>query len=433
MTFVEKEGQKCRRARGLSRVGFGRRLGASIADGVAVFAGFAGAAVDFVHRVPADRRVTAEAAVVGADIVAALDEGALRFVGHAVFHLHRAAVAHCFAGGFGGALVLPVRGVAGFLEVHAEVDLVYEHLDMARRWHAAAHEAEGFPGPAVLQDETGDDGLKRAFAGRVEIGLAGFEGAPLAAVLKREAEAGRNDAAAHAAVVGLDEGDPVARGVGGAEVERVAGAEGRRAGVVGLRGASPDEFAALGGGGFREEAREGDFGERGGGVEFRAVFEGEWLGFDERVQGVGGIVGPRREIEALEDREQLEGGEAPAVGRKLVDGAAALVHGNGIDPRGGVLFETRRAADAAVGVQEGVDFYRDLAAGEGVAAVPADQAECPGERGVLENLAFGGCVAAGDEGVEEGAGELVEPGVADADGPAVGDVVRDGKALLGVA
>lgn len=352
-------------------------MGASIADGVAVFAGFAGAAVDLVHRVPANRRVTAEAAVGGADIVAALDEGALRFVGHAVFHLHRAAVAHCFAGGFGGALVLPVRGVAGFLEVHAEVDLVYEHLDMARRWHAAAHEAEGFPEPAVLQDETGDDGLKRAFAGRVEIGLAGFEGAPLAAVLKREAEAGRNDAAAHAAVVGLDEGDPVARGVGGAEVERVAGAEGRRAGVVGLRGASPDEFAAL------------------GGVEFRAVFEGEWLGFDERVQGVGGIVGPRREIEALEDREQLEGGEAPAVGRKLVDGAAALVHGNGIDPRGGVLFETRRAADAAVGVQEGVDFYCDLAAGEGVAAVPADQAECPGERGVLENLASGRCVAAG--------------------------------------
>ena len=240
-------------------MGFGRRLGASIADGVAVFAAFAGAAVDFVHRVPADRRVTAEAAVGGADIVAALDEGALRFVGHAVFHLHRAAVAHFFAGGFGGALVLPVRGVAGFPEVHAEVDLVYEHLDRARRWHAAAHEAEGFPGPAVLQDETGDDGLKRAFAGRVDIGLAGFEGAPLAAVLKREAEVGRNDAAAHAAVVGLDEGDPVARGVGGAEVDRVAGAEGRRAGVVGLRGASPDEFAAL------------------GGVGFRAVCEGEWL------------------------------------------------------------------------------------------------------------------------------------------------------------
>jgi hypothetical protein len=89
--------------------------------------------------------------------------------------------------------------------------------------------------------------------------LAGFEGAPLAAVLKREAEVGRNDAAAHAAVVGLDEGDPVARGVGGAEVDRFVGAEGRRAGVVGLRGASPDEFAAL------------------GGVGFRAVFEGEWL------------------------------------------------------------------------------------------------------------------------------------------------------------
>ena len=60
-----------------------------------------------------------------------------------------------------------------------------------------------------------------------------------------------------------------------------------------------------------------------------------------------------------------------------------------------MLFEIRVAAEAAVGVQEGVVFYRDRAAGEGVAAVPADQAECPGERGVLENLAFGRCVAAG--------------------------------------
>ena len=58
----------------------------------------------------------------------------------------------------------------------------------------------------------------------------------------------------------------------------------------------------------------------------------------------------------------------------------------------------------------------------------ADQGERAGERGVFEDLAFGG-----GEGVEEGAGELVELGVADADGPALGDGLGDGKTLLGVA
>jgi hypothetical protein len=51
--------------------------------------------------------------------------------------------------------VLPARGVAGFLEVHAEVDLVDEDLDMALWLQAAAPDAGGLPGLAVLQDETG--------------------------------------------------------------------------------------------------------------------------------------------------------------------------------------------------------------------------------------------------------------------------------------
>ena len=101
--------------------------------------------------------------------------------------------------------------------------------------------------------------MKRAFAGGVEVGVAGREGEPLAAVLKSEGEAENDDPAARAAVVGLDEGDPMVLGVGGAEVEGVAVAEGGMAGVVGLRGASPDEFAALGSVGFRAKARERDF------------------------------------------------------------------------------------------------------------------------------------------------------------------------------
>jgi hypothetical protein len=200
------------------------------------------------------------------------------------------------------------------------------------------------------------------------------------------------------------------------------------AGVVGLRGARPDECAARGGVGFREEALERDFGKRRVGGEFRAVVEGEFLGFDEPVQGVGGVVASLRKIEALGDRAHLQGGDALTVGRKFVDVVAAVVDGNGIDPGGGVLLEIGLAEKAAVGAHEGIGFFRDLAAVVGVAAVLADQGERAGERGVFADLAFGG-----GEGVEEGAGELVELGVADADGPALGDGLGDGKTRLGVA
>lgn len=145
------------------------------------------------------------------------------------------------------------------------------------------------------------------------------------------------------------------------------------------------------------------------------------------------MVAPRGESEALEDREHLAGGDAVAVGRKLVDVGAAVVRGNRIDPGGGVLFEIRSAEEAAVGAHEGGDVFRDFAAVVGGAAVFADHGEPAGEREVLENLALRGWVAAGGKRVEEGAGKLVELGVADADGPAGGDVVGDGKIRLGAA
>jgi hypothetical protein len=116
------------------------------------------------------------------------------------------------------------------------------------------------------------------------------------------------------------------------------------AGVVGLGGAGADEFAALGGVGFGEEAAEGDFGKIGVGVKFRAVFEGEFFGFDHRVQGVGRVVTEAGEIVVLEDVEHLKRGDALTVGRQLVDVVAAVVHGDGLDPGGGVLREVNRRA-----------------------------------------------------------------------------------------
>lgn len=60
---------------GCRRAGFGGGRGRSITDGAAVLA-FAGTPVDFVRRIPTDSLVAAETAA-GADVVTALDEGAL--------------------------------------------------------------------------------------------------------------------------------------------------------------------------------------------------------------------------------------------------------------------------------------------------------------------------------------------------------------------
>lgn len=140
--------------------------------------------------------------------------------------------------------MLPACGIAGLLDVQAEVDWLIERLDVPLRLHTATHHTEGFPRLAILQREAGNDGLEGAFARCVDIGVAGFEGEHFAAVLKREAKAGDDDAAAHAAgVVRLDERDHVALGIGGAEVDRVAVAEGGVAGgIVGFGGAGADEL-----------------------------------------------------------------------------------------------------------------------------------------------------------------------------------------------
>ena len=42
------------------------------------------------------------------------------------------------------------RGLAGFLRVHAKLEHVQQHLDVALGLHAAAHHAEAQPGLAVF-------------------------------------------------------------------------------------------------------------------------------------------------------------------------------------------------------------------------------------------------------------------------------------------
>src|SRR4051812_17558238 len=69
--------------------------------------------------------------------------------------------------------VVCARRIAGFLETHVEVEQVNENLHVALRLHVAAHDAEAHHGFTVLGDESRDDRVERALAGRVGIRKAG--------------------------------------------------------------------------------------------------------------------------------------------------------------------------------------------------------------------------------------------------------------------
>ena len=127
--------------------------------------------------------------------------------------------------------MLPAGSIAGFLHVQSKIDLVGEHLDMTLRLHAAAHDAERFPRFAVLHHESGNDGVKWAFARRVNIRVLRVHREKFAAILKHESKTRHNDAAAHAAIIALNERDHVAFVIRRAHVDRIAMIE-RRVGAI---------------------------------------------------------------------------------------------------------------------------------------------------------------------------------------------------------
>ena len=111
------------------------------------------------------------------------------------------------AGRVGRAGVAEPRGVAGLLDVHAEVDHVAEHLHVPLRLHVAPHHAEAEPGLAVLGDEAGDDRVERPLVRLEAVGVRRVEREQAAAVLEREAEVARDVARAEAVEVALDQAD----------------------------------------------------------------------------------------------------------------------------------------------------------------------------------------------------------------------------------
>src|ERR1700733_10313088 len=145
---------------------------------------------------------------------------------------------------------MPARAVTGGLNVETVIDAIDDDLRLTLRLHVSAHHTERHPGLAVFYGETGNDGLERTFAWRVDIRMAILQRKKFAAILEHEAEAVGDESRAHAAKIGLNLADHHAGGVGNGEIGGVAVTR-RLAGMHGIENrVGLDELGALGGVGF---------------------------------------------------------------------------------------------------------------------------------------------------------------------------------------
>src|SRR3569833_2450739 len=146
---------------------------ASIGQRQAVLAHFRRGAIGL--RPPQDGLVAAEAAVAFAELPAHRGQLLLRRFRHAALQEQDACPMLRFAGGFRRPLVVPARAVAGLLQTQFVVEPVDDDLRLALGLHVAAHYAEAHPRRPVLAGEARNDGVERALARGVGVGLAVLE------------------------------------------------------------------------------------------------------------------------------------------------------------------------------------------------------------------------------------------------------------------
>src|SRR5689334_14845722 len=178
----------------------------SVTRGLSVFTPFGRSDVRVVLGIPLDRLIAAVGTDRKTHVVAFHHQAAHRFVWETRLEIDPAAPGHRLGLTFGRGrtFVLDARRVAGFLQVHAEIDQVHHDLDVALRLHVAAHHTEADPRLAVLRDEGRNDRVERTLAGLERVRVTFFQYEELAAILKDEAESGRRHARSHAAIVRLD-------------------------------------------------------------------------------------------------------------------------------------------------------------------------------------------------------------------------------------
>src|SRR5213083_2003773 len=101
---------------------------------------------------------------------------------------------------------------------------------MTLRLHAAAHDTESFPWFTAFHHESGNNGVKRAFARRVDIRVLRVHREKFAAILKHESKTRHDYPAAHPAIIALYQRYHVAFIIRSAQVNRIALIERRVAG-----------------------------------------------------------------------------------------------------------------------------------------------------------------------------------------------------------
>ena len=111
-----------------------------------------------------------------ADIVASRFQFPEHVFRHATLYRYRTTTQNAKTGRFDG-----------FLNVHAEIHHVREHLHVPLRLHVASHDAETHPGLLIFHHETGNDGVQGPLLGRDTVRVAFFQHEAAAPVLEHDA------------------------------------------------------------------------------------------------------------------------------------------------------------------------------------------------------------------------------------------------------
>ena len=245
-----------------------------------------------------------------------------------------------------GAAVQPAGRVDGFLRGHAVIQHAGGDGGLRLGLALAAHGAVDEEGLAVPGQHGRVQGVEGTLAGLKAVDVRRVEGEEAAPVLEQHARAPGHDAGAEVMVDALDQGDGIALPVHHAQPDGVAlGVQRRKVGggpvhadAGGLPLAVPGREQTL-----QRDVHEGRVGKVGIAVE-----EGLLGGLDDKVVIVRAAFPYLRQVEVVEDVQDLQRGHALGVGRQVPGPAVAVRHGDGLHPVGRMPGKVPHGEQAAV-------------------------------------------------------------------------------------
>ena len=209
------------------------------------------------------------------------------------------------------------RVVERFLDVHAVGQHVDQHLGMAHGLIVGAHDAERHDHLAVPPHHAGDDRVHRPLARPDAVRVAGLGGEAGAPVVQHDAGFGTGDADAEGIVDRVDERDRRAVLVDHGQIDRVGVTRTDRRRDVRDGPAHVDAAGELVGQRVGQHVLDRHVGEARVGDMAVAQFEGEPRRLGLQVMALDAVRRMGRKVEALQDVEHDQRGDALAGGRDL--------------------------------------------------------------------------------------------------------------------